>query len=311
VREAADAGRLRDIRLAPADLAEARENYQDFLESLEFLPDALDRFGPEGLSRVHRDKMDQIIIQELSNLLGVITRDGDWLELPRGVADGYMLFLSNAVARKRKLAKFTDSESIFVAMQYFDVDGNIGEIITPGEKDDAIASLILTRFVPDGVEDISMKRVLNFSSANRDGREFFRSSVIELADEMTKIENPDHLREVAEQAKDRFEEAGNLNLARIREHFSQAQPLLIYLGLPLAGKVLDAITGNHDSVAQLASFGIAGIAALADIAKSGRKDWVSKEATYYCKLKQDFGSTSPIPRRMRRLDRMMEEFVND
>jgi hypothetical protein len=87
--------------------------------------------------------------------------------------------------------------------------------------------------------------------------------------------------------------------------------MLLYLGLPLAGKILDSITGSHDSIAQLAGFGVAGIAALADITKTGRKEWVTKESTYYCKLKQEFDSKSPIPRRMRRLDRMMEEFVND
>jgi hypothetical protein len=100
VREAIDAGRVHNIGVSQSDLAAARESYRGFLESLPFLPDALDRFGPESRMRIHRDKMDQIIIQELSDLLGVITRDGDWLELPRGVAEGYMLFLSNAVARK-------------------------------------------------------------------------------------------------------------------------------------------------------------------------------------------------------------------
>jgi hypothetical protein len=71
-------------------------------------------------------------------------------------------FLSNVVARKRKLAKFTDSDSIFVGMQYFDVNGNIGELASPNGDDDAIAALIMQQFIPDGIEASSMKEVLRF-----------------------------------------------------------------------------------------------------------------------------------------------------
>ena len=156
-----------------------------------------------------------------------------------------------------------------------------------------------------------MRQVLKFCEANRDGRESFRNTLRELAEELTGIEDPNYLGDVLQQVKERFEQSKILNLNRIREHFSQVQPLLIYFGLPLAGKVLDSITGTHDSLGQVAGLGVAGIAALADVAKTGRREWVSKEGTYYCKLKREFTSMNPIPRNMRRLDRMMEEFIND
>ena len=75
--------------------------------------------------------------------------------------------------------------------------------------------------------------------------------------------------------------------------------------------MLEAITGAHGTMGLLAGFGIAGIAALADLAKTGRREWSTREGTYFCKLNREFSSSSPIPRNMKRLDSMMEEFVND
>lgn len=311
VQRVVDAGRLKSINLTSSDLRGAREAYTDFLRSLSFLPDALDRSGEEGRVRIHHEKMDQVIIQELSDLLGVITRDGDWLELPRGVADGYMLFLSNVVAEKRKLAKFTDSDSMFVAMQYFDVDGNIGELASPNDEDDAIAALIFKQFVPGGAESATMDQILKFGESNRDGRESFRNALRAFADDLAKVDDPRFVSDVVNQLKDDFEQAKILNMSRIREHFSSIQPLLIYFGLPLAGKVLESITGVHEPMGLVAGFGVAGIAALADLTKTGRREWATREGTYYCKLNREFPTNSPIPRSMKRLDRMMEEFVND
>src|ERR1700719_1845505 len=82
VREAIDRGRLRDIHLKPDDLVAARNDYLTFLESLPFLPDALDPGPQDAVALIHQEKMDQILIQKLSNHLGAITRNGDWIELP-------------------------------------------------------------------------------------------------------------------------------------------------------------------------------------------------------------------------------------
>jgi hypothetical protein len=223
-----------------------------------------------------------------------------------------MLFLSDSVARRRGLSKFTDSESLFVAMQYFEADGNMdADYVLPDMGEDGIASLILNTFVPAGIESASMREVLRFCQANAEGKIAFRTAIHTIATGLVKIDDPNFLRDVAEQEKQRLEEASHLTLARIREHFSGFQPLVIYLGLPLATKVIDALTGNHDYVGQFASVGVAGIVALADIAKSRRKEWVSREASYYCELRRNFDSRSPVPRRSRPLYRMMEEFMND
>ena len=87
--------------------------------------------------------------------------------------------------------------------------------------------------------------------------------------------------------------------------------MLLYLGMPLLAKAFDAVMRSSDSIATYGAIAIAGIAALADVAKSCRKNWVPPEATYYCRLHDTFDGDTPVPLRMKRLDRMMNEFLND
>lgn len=312
IREAVDCGRLRSIVLTPKDLSDAREAYFDFLRAQEVLPSALAHTEDGHYVPIHEEKMDAVMQQELADVLGTITRVGDWLHLPSNVAEGYMLFLSDSVARRRKLAKFTDSESLFVAMQYFDADGNInGDYQLPDEGQDSIASLILNTFVPAGIESAKMRDVLKFCDANVEGRIAFRAAMDDVASKLVAVEDPGYLHELIEQEKDRLQEASRLTIARIREHFSDFQTLIIYLGLPIISKIFEAITGKNDYTGQVASVGIAGIVALTDVAKSRRKEWVSREASYYGQLTRRFDSRDPIPLTSSRLWRKMEEFVND
>lgn len=311
VCEASDSGRLRNIVLSSEDLLATRTAYTRFLNAQEVLPASLAYTEEGNYVPIHENKMDQVMRMELADVLGTITREGDWLQLPKAVADGYMLFLADSVARRRGLGKFTDSESLFVAMQYFDADGNIdADYVFPDEGRDSIASLILNTFVPAGIETASMRDVLKFCEKNLEGKNAFREAIHGIASDLIQVDDPNYLRDLAEQEKRRLEDASHLTLSRIREQFSGYQPFLIYLGLPMAAKVIEAITGKHDYVGEFASIGIAGIVALTDIAKTRRNEWVSREASYYCQLRNAFNSKSPIPRK-RGLYRLMEEFLND
>jgi hypothetical protein len=335
VKRAIDAGALRNIHLAAEDLAETREQYNDFLNSISYVPDALDRRDPEELDEdrpsgvqlaritdmmqerayesitIHREKIDQRLVEELTDLMGAIRKEGDWLRLPRGLAEGYMLYLSNVVSQRRKMAKFTDSDAMFVAMQYFAHDGAFDENLIAEEGQDLSAALILQEIVPLGIENAEMKEVLAFRKANRDGRAAFRSSVLDLAKRLATIEDEQFLLEIAADFKKRLEESREITFARVIEHFWGVEPLLLFLGLPLAASAFQGITDIKSTVMTVGSFGIAGIGAIGDVMKTRRKDWVPAEATYYCKLKQAFNARSPIPKRLRMPGVLMDEFMND
>src|SRR5260370_28981245 len=109
VGRAVEADALRDINLSFADLTDARQKYHHFLTAVPVIPDAIDK-PSDGLVRVHQEKLDERMRSELADLIGTITREGDWLELPSGVADGNMLFLADTVPRRRAIPNFADSD---------------------------------------------------------------------------------------------------------------------------------------------------------------------------------------------------------
>lgn len=297
-----DAGVVRDIRLSLADLRDTRESFHSFLESVPFIPDAIDRRRDGGT--IHREKLDETMIAELSDLIGAITQEGDWLDLPRGLADGYMLFLSDTVARRRALPKVTDSESMFLAMQYFAMDGNLDELGGPDHCEDMSAALAFRYVSPAGIEDHPMKAVLKFREANSEGRKAFRQALKTLIEELSKVKDQDRARELVLSFIKDLQESEKITLARLREYFSQPQTILLYLGLPLFVKAFEPALG-------LRGFGLAAIWGLADVAKSRRSKWVPEEATYLAKLSKTFVGDNPFPGSMPNFDRMMNEFLND
>jgi hypothetical protein len=335
VKRAIEAGALRDIHLSGNDLAETREEYNDFISSIRYLPDALDRRDREdqgdatptgmqlghiagtmqeslyGSTTIHREKIDERLVVELAEVIGSISQEGDWLRLPRGLSECYMLYLSNVVSRRRNMPKFTDSDAMFVAMQYFAHNGAFDEDLIPETDQDLSAALILQQVVPQGIENAEMKEVLAFRKANRDGREAFRSSVNDLAKQLAKIDDEQYILDIARDYEKRMVESRKITFAHVIEHFWGVEPLLLYLGLPLAASAFQGITNIKGAIMAVGAFGIAGIGAIADVMKARRKEWVPSEATYYCKLKQAFDSRSPIPKRLRLPGVLMDEFMND
>jgi hypothetical protein len=335
VQRAIDAGALQNIHLSGNDLAETREEYSDFISSIRYLPDALDRRDRQeesdstpigmqlahiagtmqeplfGSTTIHREKIDERLVAELAEVVGSISQEGDWLRLPRGLAECYMLYLSNVVSRRRNMPKFTDSDAMFVAMQYFAHDGSFDEDLIPDTDQDFSAAVILQQIVPQGIENAQMKEVLAFRKANRDGREAFRSSVIDLGKQLAKIDDEQYILDIARDFQKRMVESREITLAHVIEHFWGVEPLLLYLGLPLAASAFQGITDIKGPIMAVGAFGIAAIGAIADVMKARRTEWAPSEATYYCKLKQAFDARSPVPKRLRLPGVLMDEFMND
>jgi hypothetical protein len=310
VREAVDAGAVRDISLSTADLAQAREHYHDFLAAASVLPDALDRAG-RGRVEVHHEKLDERMRAELSDLLGALTRDGDWLQLPRGVADGYLLFLADAVARRRGIPKLTDSETMFVTMQYFAMDGNMDEMPHPAPDGDMSTALVFRYVSPAGIHEKQMREVLKFREANSEGRQAFRRAVEELAVSLSRVEEESFARDLIVSFIRNLQESERITLARIKEHFAEPERAWLCLGVPIAARICEILSNSGTAAATLSAVSLSFIYALADVLKSRRKDWVPAEATYFAGLRESFIEDSGIPPSIRRFGSMMNEFMND
>jgi len=203
-----------------------------------------------------------------------------------------MLFLSNTVARRRALPKLTDSESMFLAMQYFAMDGNMDEAGgNPADSADMSAALAFRYLSPAGLADHSMKTVLRFRNANVDGRSAFRRAVNTLVGELSKVEDQDQARDVV------------LSFNPIT--------LLLYIGLPVCVNAFETGLKSSDGTWNVAAIGFAAVWGLADVLISKRSKWIPEEASYFAKLRDSFVEEGRFPPHVPRFGRMMDEFLND
>lgn len=310
VKEAINEGLVADLRLTAGDLAHARSTFTDFLARKSVLPHALD---PKGhlTTAVHRGKIDDQLREEFGQLVGHVHQRDEWLEIPRGIANGYLLYLAQSVATRRGMPKITDSDAMFVAMQYFATKREFKELVYDVNGCDASAVVALRTILPGGLEWAPMERVLRFHKASRDGRAALRCAFEKLAEELAAVEEPAYVGDIAHRFEASLAQAEGLTLPRIREFFADAGALALQVGLPVsAAGVASMLQADGASVAvgrvlvQLVGALVGGLA-------GRRKEWRSAEATYMAKLNLEFDGDCPFPKRQIRMDRLMDEFIND
>ncbi len=189
--------------------------------------------------------------------------------------------------------------------------GDMDEFVIPEGRTDMNAALILQTFAPAVIEEQPMKKVLQFRDANREGRLAFRAALDGLAEELSRVEDRDYAREIVNRYMEKLQQSEGLTLARLKEYFSKRRSLVVGLGLPLAVSAFKEVVDSHDSQVVLGRLGIALICGLAGGVADCRKNWVPAEASYLAQLRDAFIGDNPFPPGIRRLDRMMEEFLND
>jgi hypothetical protein len=260
---------------------------------------------------VHRGKIDQQLQQEFGQLVRHVHERDEWLEMPQGIANGYLLYLAQSVSKSRGMPKITDSDAMFVAMQYFATNREFKEFVHDIDGSDASAVVALRTILPGGLEWAPMERVLDFHKATGDGRAALREAFENLVEELANIEDPAYVKDIVHQFEARLTQAEGITLPRIREFFTDTGALALQVGLPVtATGVASMLQADGGSVAvgkvlvQLVGALVGGIA-------GRRKDWRSPEATYLAKLNQEFDGDYPFPSRLAAMDRLMNEFLND
>ena len=309
VKEAIDAGLVVNLRLTALDLAHARSAFTNFLARKPALPHALD---PKGrITNVHSGKIDAQLREEFGQLVGHVHQRGEWLEIPRGIANGYLLYLAQSVAKRRGMPKITDSDAMFVAMQYFATRRDFKEFVHDVEGSDASAVVALRTVLPGGLEWASMERVLKFHEASGDGRAALRGAFENLVEELAMVEESTHVEEIARRFEARLARAEGVTLPRIKEFFTDSGALALQVGLPVTATGVASMLQGEDCAVAIGKVLVQLVGALAGGIVGRRKEWRSPEATYMAKLNLEFDGDSPFPRRQIRMDRLMNEFLND
>ncbi len=141
VKEAIDAGAVRNIRLSAEDLRDTANSFTTFCDELAFLPAGLEESDNVEV-RLHPEKVEARLISLMESLSRTVDGHG-WLHLPAGIATGYMLFLAETVARRRALPKMTDNADVFAIMPFFTTNGGVGELVYDRDAEEVAMALVL------------------------------------------------------------------------------------------------------------------------------------------------------------------------
>lgn len=311
VREAVDAGLVVDLRLTQEDLAQVSNQFIEFLDSLRWRPDGL--HPRKETSRIHEEKIDARLRPLMRGLCQKVSAD-EWLQLPREIADGYMLFLAEVVARRRNLPRLTDDPDLFTVLQFYSSDGNISDFVYDREASEFTSALTMEALIPSGIRHVPMRTVLEFRKQSAEGRMQFRSGLATLAADLAEIEDPQFARERVDMFMNALRsapEVRNNGLRVFGDHFTS---MLLSVAVPMAlaafsvfalGAPFDPFRGINivDSVV------IGAVAALGQAGLEYRQGWSPSKATYFLGLEGEFGNEHKLeaPQFCRR----MEEFIND
>jgi len=313
VKVAIDNGLIENISLTEKDLSETADLFEKFWQQVPVIPAGVE--GWEEIDvKLSTEKVDARILPLLISLSKKIDPNG-WLKLSPEVANTYMLFLAETVSRRRQLPKLTDNSDMFSIMHYFTNDGNIDDFLYDTEKNEVTSSLVLTTLLPSGLNYSDMNKVIEFRKKFEEGRQLFRSSVMSLSKELTRVEDPKYAKEVIEEFQNKLNTTKKSILKSLGQTVADATAAALSIGVPTTLTAIGAFVSMGDPF-DFQQFGQAGmigvVATLSDVLRNRRKDWSPNESSYYLQLNKVFKNDGgEIKLSIPRYDRIIEEFIND
>lgn len=286
VRKATDAGLVRDIRLSSQDLEEAAEDFEAFTNGLDFLPAGLE--ANEETVRLFSEKVDARILPKLKKLASHVGRQGA-LELPRQVANGYMLLLAETVARRRCLPKATDDPDMHAVLPYYAHDGNFDEQLYNAEATEFMASALVPTIMPGGLEFAPIEKILSLHKEAAEGRTAFRNAIAEFSECAARIEDARHRSDLVKDFESKLRTANTAREASLKRLFGQIGFSLLCVGLPVGVRAVRALhdgSDPYDPADICAGVTIGAVAAFIDVSKARKRraSWSANENAYFLQL---------------------------
>lgn len=269
-------------------------------------------YRPDPTTRIHEEKIDARLRPLMRELCTKVGAD-EWLELPSEVANGYMLFLSEVVARRRHIPRLTDDADVFTVMQFFACEGDISDYVEDPEAAEMTSALALNVITPSGLTHAPIKALLDFRRDTADGRAEFRCELSRLLTELSKIEDEAFARERILTCINTLRAAAE-SPRRLKQLGDGLSSTLFNIALPTAlgaFSVLASGSPNNpfDGLRIGGSIAIAAVAALGHSGLEQRRKWKPTSANYLVGLEAEFGTEHPVHSPF--LSSRMEEFIND
>ncbi len=186
IKQAIDCGFVRDVTIDDADREKTSHLYDEFIEQQPFLPHGLtsdDRF-----SFLHQEKIDGRLYKKMQERARHVFADGR-LQLPAGLARGYMFFFAKTIAERRGMTLGTDDADAWTIFSYFSQDGNFDDLTYNPSAPMHYGFIALEKLIPSDFTSISMRDLMVFVEKRQAEKEQFRTSLNALTDRLQSIAN--------------------------------------------------------------------------------------------------------------------------
>jgi hypothetical protein len=307
VRKAQDEDIIRSIILEKDDLSQAATRFISFTQNLPFIPSGLE--DSNNQIQIHKDKIDDRLYPLLESLSTGINSEG-WLELPKKLARGYMLFLAKSVSSRRNLATISDNRDIWAITPYFKDKGNFSERVYNPTASGFYSSLIFTDIIPSEVEHIEIEQILKFVKTRKDERSLLRETLQDFSVNLQNCSSEsqfsnlihDFESDIENKKKDYRRSMGFLN-----DEFCHS---LLTVGLPISLAIFSLISQRTDPYNLGCLVPSVFVGAVASYKDFGRKrNQISKvsDVSYLVDIDKELIRNKSIPN----YHRFFEEFIND
>jgi hypothetical protein len=194
-------------------------------------------FSTETFTRINPEKINAKLLPLFEQLSRRMSADG-FLEVPHEHAGGYMFYLANEVAKQRSLDLITDSSDYWAVGTFFAQNGNFSDNVYDEGSNAFLANLAIDDLLPNDLSDVPIDAVLRFNENTADQRKEFQKELVLLRQEISRCNNKQHARYIAEDFVKRFEKAKR-EYSESLSFFRKSDVCSIFsVGLPVTASIL-------------------------------------------------------------------------
>jgi hypothetical protein len=303
-RMAVDAGLLRNLTIEKDDRDRAYRSFSRIISRAPFVPHG---FSERDIDYVHTGKIDERLHSLLENSSAVL--HGDWYQMPRGLAKGYMLTLARKAAQRRGLSLTTDSADAWTADAYLHTRGNLDEHLSDEESEEQFCHAIINDLLPLNLASIDMAAILRLRKTHDDERQALRVEIGRTLTSLTRCESPEYARHIVENACKSLEKRKLAYKRGIRAFLGEFSTASLIVGVPTTLTALSTFAmGDPQDLKKIGGALVVGsVAALADAQRARTQRRTDQIGSYLVHVEDEDGTASHLPH----FPRLMEEFVND
>lgn len=240
IREAFYDGAIVNLNVHDNEKSETVRKFLDFYEKRTNPYDPL--VWPAGLTadyftRLNPDKIDAKLLPLFEQLARGINVDG-FYEIPNDIAGGYMFHLAASVAKSRNFDLITDSSDCWAVGTYFAQDGLFSENVYDESSNGFLMNLAIDDLLPSNLYDAPIDKILRFNEEHIEQKNSFQNELLFLRQEISKCNNREHARYIANDFIKKFEKAKSDYKDSIR-FFNKVDVCSIFsVGIPATATIM-------------------------------------------------------------------------